>query len=220
MSILFVLLTFLLLMSISYFFRSREVATVTQAVAAAPPPPRMVKDFGFEVPKSYSFHPGHTWVLDEGRNNARIGMDAFAGNLIGPPERIDVAGLNHWVRQGQKLWTVTKDGKPIEMLSPVEGVVIAINNDVIKDPKLAATDPYKNGWICMVKAPEMDINRKNLLGGTMVGPWMQHSVRRLSAIAAGPMAATAQDGGLPVSGLISKVEPELRATLVKEFFLT
>jgi hypothetical protein len=33
-------------------------------------------------------------VNDEGRQNARIGIDAFAGNLFGKIDSIDIADLN------------------------------------------------------------------------------------------------------------------------------
>ena len=46
--------------------------------------------------------------MDEGRQNARVGIDAFAANLFGKIDSIEVADLNRWVRQGQKLCTVTQ----------------------------------------------------------------------------------------------------------------
>ncbi len=84
MSILFVLLTFLLILTVMYFRRPQQAS---DAVAVAPSKtlgtPIMMQNAGFEVPPGYCFHPGHTWVLDEGRQNARVGIDAFAGNLFG-----------------------------------------------------------------------------------------------------------------------------------------
>src|SRR3974377_989569 len=137
MSILFVLLTFLLILAYSYFRRSESPAV------AVPPAsfhrmraPRMVKAAGFEVPEGYSFHPGHTWVRDEGQQNARVGIDGFAGNLFGRVDSIEMAKLNRWVRQGQKLCTIHKADQAVDMLSPVEGVLVSINHEVLKNPNL------------------------------------------------------------------------------------
>ena len=82
MSILFVLLMFLLILSITYFVKRPGEVTQPAMLAAAPAAPEIEHEIGFEVPKGYCFHPGHTWVLDEGRQNARIGLDAFATNLL------------------------------------------------------------------------------------------------------------------------------------------
>ncbi len=220
MTILFVLLTFLVIISITYYTRhGQPVATQKPTVFANPVAPPMARDYGFEIPKGYCFHPGHTWVLDEGRQNARVGLDSFAANLLGKVDRIEIAGLNRWVRQGQKIMTVTKEGKTVEMVSPIEGVVIAVNPEVQRDPNLATKDPYKDGWVCVVKAPDLMTNVNNLVRGSFVGAWMQNSLRRLTAMTAQMAGATAQDGGLPVPGLLGKVDESTQRAIVKEFFL-
>ncbi len=221
MSILFVLITFLLIISISYFLRHGQPQPVKdQVLVAGPQPPLMSRELGFDVPKGYCFHLGHAWALDEGRQNARVGLDSFAANLLGKVDRIEVAGLNRWVRQGQKICTITSGDLSVDLLSPLEGVVISVNQDVLKDPSLALREPYKDGWICVVKAPEMDTNLKNLVQGAMVGPWMQNALRRLTAITAQLGPAMAQDGGLPVSGLLRQVEPGVQQAIIREVFLS
>ncbi|HYD16413.1 MAG TPA: glycine cleavage system protein H [Candidatus Nanoarchaeia archaeon] len=222
MSILFVLLTFLLIMSITYFRRRNELPALQakEDVWSRPAAPVMAKDLGFEVPQSYAFHPGHTWMLDEGRQNARVGIDAFTANLLGNIDRIEIAGLNRWVRQGQKLMTITSGTLSFDMLSPVEGVVSSVNHEAIKDPSLVTKDPYRNGWICVVKSPELAMNEKNLVKGSLVAPWMQNSIGHVNAMASQVVPALAQDGGLPVKGLLTQLEADAQRKLIHEFFLT
>ena len=222
MSILFVLLTFLLILTVMYF-RRPEAANTLQVAAAKKlnvPSPFMLKQGGFEIPQGYCFHPGHTWVVDEGRQNARVGIDAFAGNLFGKIDAIEVADLNRWVRQGQPLCTITREGQTIQLLSPIEGVLVSVNHEVLKNPNLIIEDPYKNGWLCVVKAPEMATNVKNLLQGTMILPWLQNSLARVGAMVQQLNPALAQDGGLPIKGLLFQVDTSTQHELVQEFFLT
>ena len=221
MSILFVLLTFLLILTVMYFRRPQESANqLSVAPTKKISPPLMLKQAGFEVPQDYSFHPGHTWVVDEGRQNARVGIDAFASNLFGKIDSIELANLNRWVRQGQALCTITHDGRNVDLLSPVEGVLVSVNHEVLKNPNLIVDDPYRNGWLCVIKAPEMATNVKNLLTGPIVLPWMQNSLARLGAMVQQLNPALAQDGGLPVKGLLFQVDATIQAQLAKEFFLT
>jgi glycine cleavage system H protein len=220
MSILFVLLMFLLVMSINYFyFRTREQVIAQPQAWAGPQAVRMQREYGFSIPEDYCFHPGHTWVLKEGGENARVGIDSFAANLLGTIEHIDVIGLNRWVRQGQKLVTIRSGGQNFELVSPVEGVVMAVNKDAAQDPGLIARDPYQSGWIAIVKSPDLVTNKKNLVQGGMVAPWLQNSVTRLNGMVAQLAPTMAADGGLPLSGLLARVTPELREKLAKEFFL-
>jgi glycine cleavage system H lipoate-binding protein len=221
MSILFVLLTFLLILTVMYFRRPQEPGAALQVAPAKKlNAPVMATHSGFDVPEDYAFHPGHTWVMDEGRQNARVGIDAFAGNLFGKIDSIEIAELNRWVRQGQKLCTVTREGQNIDLLSPIEGVLISVNHEVLKNPNLVVDDPYKNGWLCVVKSPELATNVKNLLRGSIVPGWMQNSMARMGAMLQQLNPALAQDGGLPIKGLLFQVDVSTREQLAKEFFLT
>ena len=220
MSILFVLLMFLLIMSISYFRGAQNLPMARPEPGVRPQAPRLDHQLGFEIPQGYCFHPGHTWAQREGAENARVGLDSFAGNLIGKIDRIEVAGPNRWVRQGQKLMTVHGGGVSFDLLSPVEGVVTAVNNDALQDPSLLTRDPYKDGWVAFVKSPDLALNQKNLVQGTMIGPWMQNNLMRLNGMLAQLSPALAQDGGLPVVGLLSRLDLELQQKVIKEFFLS
>jgi glycine cleavage system H lipoate-binding protein len=219
MSILFVLLTFLLILTVMYFRRQSS-----DALAVAPSKRLaasiIVKQAGFEIPQGYCFHPGHTWALDEGRQDARVGIDAFAGNLFGKIDAIELADLNRWVRQGQKLCRLKHEDQSVDLLSPVEGVVVSVNHEVLKNPNLVVEDPYKSGWLCVIKAPELAINAKNLLQGNIVAGWMQNSIARLAAKLQELTPALAQDGGLPIKGLLFQMDASVRQQVAKEFFLT
>ena len=97
---------------------------------------------------------------------------------------------------------------------------MSVNHEVLKNPNLIVDDPYRNGWLCVIKAPEMATNVKNLLTGPIVLPWMQNSLARLGAMVQQLNPALAQDGGLPVKGLLFQVDATIQAQLAKEFFLT
>ena len=217
MSILFVLLMFLLIMTFSYF-RTRNEAVRPQP-STGPQAPRMEREYGFQIPQGYCFHPGHTWSLKEGADNARIGIDTFAANLMGKIDEVKVIGENRWVRQGQKVMTIRCGKDSFDLVSPVEGVITAINHDVVDDPTLAARDPYQKGWIALVKSPDLPTNQKNLVQDTMVAPWLQNNVTRLNSMVAQLAPTMAADGGVPMAGLLARVEPDVRQKLIKEFFL-
>jgi glycine cleavage system H lipoate-binding protein len=220
MSILFVLLMFLLVISVRYFIEPKSQPAVEPEIFAEPQPPRVKREYGFEIPQDYCFHLGHMWAHKESTDDARVGVDQFVTNLMGKIDQIDIRGANRWVRQGQKLITLTSGNTSVDLLSPVEGVVSAVNDDVLRDPSLLTSDPYEHGWIAMVKAPDLKVNQRNLIQGSMVAPWMQNNAARLNAMLAGPAPALAQDGGAPIKGLLTQLNPELRQTVVKEFFLS
>ena len=220
MSILFVLLTFLVIISVNYlWFRPTNSLPATEHREIHPPAPFMTHQAGFNIPKDYAFHPGHTWALRESQEAVRVGLDAFTADLVGKIERIEIAKPERWVRQGQKLMTVHAEGFSFDLVSPIEGVVTHVNQEVVKNPALALQDPYKNGWIATLKAPDFNTNQRNLMQASMVAPWMHYNQTRLNAEVAKLNPALAQDGGVPVHGLLQHVPTELRQRIITEFFL-
>lgn len=82
MSILFVLLMFLLIISVRYFIEPKSQPALEPEIVAKPQPPLLKREYGFEIPQDYCFHLGHTWVAKEGTNDARVGVDKFVANLM------------------------------------------------------------------------------------------------------------------------------------------
>jgi len=221
MSILFVLLTFLVILTITYVRRKDSPAVAVQSsVVDKILTPTMLHCADVQVPEGFAFHPGHMWVHDEGHQNARIGIDGFAGDLLGNIDNIETGELNRWVRQGQLLCIIRHGDQKVELLSPVEGVVVSVNHEVLKNPSLAIEDPYRDGWICVIKAPELSTNTKNLLQGPIVPAWIQNSSVRLRGLMQQLNPALAQDGGLPVKGILFQLDPAVQRRVVKEFLLT
>ena len=107
----------------------------------------------------------------------------------------------------------------MELMSPLEGVVTAVNSAVLAHPALLADDPYHAGWVCAIKSPELATNVRNLLQGPMAAGWMQNSFTRLKSMLAPIDPTLAQDGGLPQRGVLGRVTSEMFRAIIKEFFL-
>ena len=220
MSVLLVLLMFAMVMILGHLFkRGTQPSATVPTESARRVRPLIESKFGMDVPRGYCFHPCHTWAVDEGWQLIRVGMDRFAVNLFGRIEHIDVAGLYRWVRQGQKLMTITVGGISVDLPSPVEGALTAVNRAALEDPELVTTDPFCEGWIAVIKSHCFDTDEKNLMHGSMAVQWMRNSFVLLRDLCS-QSPVLAQDGGPPLAGVLNRVSPELRNRLVKDFFLT
>jgi glycine cleavage system H lipoate-binding protein len=224
MTVILVLLTFGIFLLIDFLRSQSKVAkvAVVQTVAREATP-RMVPALvaGFQVPDNLRYHTGHTWALSESRDLVRVGMDDFASKLIGKIESISLPQRGRWVRQGQKFMTIFRDGKSVDMISPIEGTVTDVNEGVAKDPELARKDPYGEGWLLTVQAPDSKINFRNLMGGALARMWTEDSALRLQKrMPIAMSAALAQDGGVAVDDISAHLPDEDWAALTKEFFLS
>ena len=116
MTVLLVLFTFAAFLLID-FIRTRNSAVVQPVLQVAPAKhaalPRLQPALvgGFAVPENLRYHPGHTWALSESPNLVRVGMDDFASKLTGKVENITLPQRGQWIRQGQKMCTLHRDGR-------------------------------------------------------------------------------------------------------------
>jgi len=224
MTVIMVLMTFAIFLLIDYVRSHKQLVkqpVVERVVREAPSHvvPAMVA--GFQVPENVRYHSGHTWALSESRELVRVGIDDFASKLVGKIESISLPQRGRWVRQGQKIWTIFRDGKSVDMVSPIEGTVSDVNEAVAKNPTLALKDPYGEGWLVTVQAPDSKINFRNLLGGALARMWTEDSALRLrKKMPVAMIAALAQDGGVAVDDITAHLPEEDWATLTKEFFLS
>jgi len=226
MTVILVLSTFVVFLLIDHFFSKKPAAQLAAQPAArvteALPEPRLQPALvgGFRVPDNLRYHPGHTWALNESPTLVRIGMDDFASKLAGKIDHLSLPQRGQWVRQGQKIWTVHRDGQKVEMLSPIEGSVADINEAALTNPGLASKDPYGEGWLVTVQSPDAKTNFKNLLGGALARWWTEEAATRLQRHMPAALGALAQDGGVAMDDIASSIPDQDWRQLVKEFFLS
>lgn len=223
MTVILMLVMFTAFILIDHFLRHKQSSSERAVNASLPKTisgvaPAIVA--GFNVPENLRYHPGHTWALSESPSLVRVGMDDFASKLAGKVDRITLPQRGQWVRQGQKIVTLFRNGSTVDMLSPMEGTVSDVNDAVVRDPEIAQKDPYGGGWLLAVQAPDAKTNFRNLLNGTLVRSWMEDAARRLRLSMPTPAGAFAQDGGLAVSDLTAEMPNQTWEKIAKEFFLS
>src|SRR5579864_5377205 len=223
MTVILVLLTFAIFLTIDYLRGQKQLEKAPAIHRVLPQiEPRVVPTMvaGFQVPENVRYHAGHTWAVSESRDLVRVGMDDFASKLIGKIDSIVLPQRGRWVRQGQKIWTIFRDGKSVDMVSPIEGTITDVNDAVAKNPDLARKDPFGEGWLVSVQAPDAKLNFRNLMGGTLARLWTESSARKLHNLMPMMAGAVAQDGGVAVDDITAHMPDADWAAVTKEFFLS
>jgi glycine cleavage system H lipoate-binding protein len=221
MTVLLILATFIVFLTIDYLYsRKRSAQPVWQPTRAAAPRPQPMFVAGFLLPEKLRYHPGHTWALAEGPSQVRIGLDDFAARLVGKAAKIRLPQRGQWVRQGQKIWTIERDGTKAEMVSPIEGMVTEVNDAAAQDPQRTLGDPYGEGWLVAVQAPDAKTNFRNLLSGAVARRWMEEAAAVLRGKVPALAGAVAQDGGIAVKDLSAELPDADWTELTREFFLS
>jgi glycine cleavage system H protein len=212
---LFILGFFLsLILFWKYLSRSTKPASAVSGQPGMRPSP------WFSLAKGLFYHQGHSWVRLEADNVAQVGIDDFTQRLLGRSSAVELPQIGARILQGEKGWRLWFDSKAIDILSPIEGEVIAINENALRDPCLLNRDPYGKGWLMSVRVPQMSRNLKNLLSGELAMAWMKETVDALHQRMAGNLGVALQDGGIPVDGIAKALYPNDWDKVAGEFLLT
>jgi len=179
----------------------------------------------FRVPEGYGFHQGHTWMKVDlmSPNHERlvkVGLDDFAQKLIGKVDAVELPAVGSRLTQGDKGWSLMVDSVAIPMLSPVDGEVVAVNQEVLRSPGILSRDPYGAGWLLKVKSDRIAADIRNLLTGKVARAWMETSLENLHPIRHEALGPVLQDGGSPLEGIARVLGGDQWVELAKTHLLT
>lgn len=174
----------------------------------------------FRLPEEVFYHQGHTWAVPEGPDLVKVGVDDFAQHLLGEPSSVALPRVGGRVEQGNAGWQLGFDSQTIDLLSPVAGEVVDINEAVVGSPALVNQDPYGEGWLMKIRAPRLQAELRNLLSGRLARAWLEQTVDSLRRRTAGTAGVVLQDGGLPVAGIARNLSAENWHEIARDFLLT
>jgi glycine cleavage system H protein len=195
---------------------SRPATAVYEAVEGIVP---AINEW-FHLPERMYYHQGHSWAMPEQGDLVRVGIDDFAQKLVGKIDAVRLPPVGSRLTQGEKGWSLSAGKKSIEMLSPVDGEIVEINESLVNSPESIGKDPYGKSWLMKVRAPKISANLKNLLSGGLAQKWMEGVREALLARMNYNIGAVSQDGGMPVDGIARNLDRERWDEIVKEFLLT
>ena len=171
-----------------YFYDEYTVHTVVRPVD-------LVEVKGFKIPQGYYLHHGHAWAKMEEGSSVRVGMDDFALRLLGPLDGIEAPLMGKAVRAGEPHVALRRGTKQARVLSPVSGVITAVNPRLRDSGTVANESPYSDGWVMAIQAENVRKDLKNLMIGQETQEFLNHEVDRLDQLIEKVAGPSATDGG-------------------------
>ena len=175
---------------------------------------------GIKIPHGFYFHKGHTWVKVEEGSDVRIGLDDFILRILGPLDHIEAPLIGKALVQNSVDILLNRGENRAGVLSPISGVVTAVNTNVRHKGRLANQDPYADGWILRAHAKNLRKDLLTLLIGSETKDFYKKEMNRLYHFIeneAGPLAADGGQLGNDVYGNIPRIDWD---RLVRRFLHT
>ena len=222
MVVLLFLLTVLGCFAVGRILRLRKTAAA-EARSVREPSALFPSLAAQELPGGLFVHGGHTWAKLDSSGAVQVGLDGFARGILGRVDRFELPPDGATLRQGEPAFAALQSGKRIEFVSPVDGVVCAVNERINVDPA-ARKEPYEKGWAFMIRPSNLSQNLKKLRIGAEAAAWLEREARSFTEFLALHRAvpvevgATLPDGGIHVEGIMETMDGEILQIAMRKYF--
>jgi glycine cleavage system H protein len=102
------------------------------------------------IPENLKFTNDHEWVRVEGED-AYVGITDFAQNELGDIVFVEVETIDETLEKEEPFGTIEAVKTVSDLLLPVGGTILELNEKLEDAPDLINKDPYGDGWIIKMK---------------------------------------------------------------------
>lgn len=113
------------------------------------------------VPKDLMYTDDHEWAKFD-NNIVTIGITDFAQSELGDIIFVELPELKSAVEKGEPFGTIEAVKTVTDLLSPITGKIIEINNEIEDSPEFINEDCYGKGWFVKIEITDLSEKEKLL----------------------------------------------------------
>jgi len=116
----------------------------------------------FRVPKDLLYNENDCWAKIEGPK-ARVGITDFLQSMATDIIFVEFKDVGTEIEQLDEVASFESTKAILDLISPVSGVIVEVNEKLSERPELVNQDPYGEGWFAVLKLKNFESDRENLL---------------------------------------------------------
>ena len=106
-------------------------------------------------PTELKFTREHEWVRKEGEITA-VGITDYAQEKLGEILAIELPEVDSYVERDEPFGTIESAKGVFELISPVSGEVVNVNEDILDDIGIINSDPHDTGWMITLEMSDSE----------------------------------------------------------------
>jgi glycine cleavage system H protein len=115
-----------------------------------------------ELPGDLLYTSEHEWLRREEDGSVTIGVTDHAQAALGDLVYVELPEVGQDVDSGGDMAVVESVKAASDVYAPIDGTVVAVNEELADDPEKINADPYGDGWIVRLQ-PNGDIDESALM---------------------------------------------------------
>jgi glycine cleavage system H protein len=106
------------------------------------------------IPEDLKYTNEHEWVARTGADTVRLGITDFAQTQLGDVVFVQLPEPGEQVAAGQAIGEVESTKSVSDLFSPLDGEVVARNENLDSQPELVNAEPYGDGWMIELRVAD------------------------------------------------------------------
>ena len=104
-------------------------------------------------PEDLKYHPEHDWARIDG-DTATFGITWYAQDALGELVHFEPPEAGASVAADESYGEVESVKAVSDLISPLSGEVVEVNQIVVDEPEKVNDDPYGEGWLIKIRLSE------------------------------------------------------------------
>lgn len=133
---------------------------------------------GYRLARNRSYHPDtHVWVepLSHDPIRVRLGLDALGLETTGTLAQLAIVPVGTRVERGAEFGSLEAEKFVGPLTSPLTGTVVAVNDDVIANPRRVQDDPLE-AWFVELAPEDFEADAALLVSGDAITAWFREKL--------------------------------------------
>ncbi|MGI8478359.1 MAG: glycine cleavage system protein GcvH [Gaiellaceae bacterium] len=104
-------------------------------------------------PDDLRYHPEHDWARVDG-DEAVLGITWFAQDALGELVHYEPPEAGSTVTKDQQCGEVESAKAVSDVVAPLSGEVLEVNQKAVDEPEIVNEDPYGEGWLIRIRVSD------------------------------------------------------------------
>jgi glycine cleavage system H protein len=105
---------------------------------------------GEDYPEGLKYHREHDWARIEG-DTATLGVTWYAQDALGELVHYEPPDVGSSLARDESYGEVESVKAVSDLIAPLSGEVVEVNQAVVEAPETVNSDPYGQGWLVKVR---------------------------------------------------------------------
>lgn len=103
------------------------------------------------------FTEDHEWLRPEGEDTIVVGITEHAAKELGDIVFVELPEIEAMVAHGDEVVVIESVKAASDILAPVDGEIVEVNQKLVENPGLVNQDPLGAGWFFKIKVDDLSV---------------------------------------------------------------